>query len=198
MHYNVVGQELWWLKLTSTQLYPSLKTIDICPLEHWKASWTCENVSEPNTDTGTQNETCVFFVGSSFDHTRTNGMSSLVFLIWSHKKKWDVISGVTHLITWEQMGCHLSLAKENLTRRNFNIQITSIAREWSLSTNCGFIPTIPNSNVKVWHGRKKRSKNSRKFGSRNRWGVWLVAFFNCRGMIYQHICLPQQRINGKY
>ncbi len=49
------------------------------------------------------------------------------FLICSHKNKWDFISG------WPRK-----------TWRNFMIQITSIVKEWSLSTNCGFTATILN------------------------------------------------------
>ncbi len=77
-HYDVVGQELRRLKSTPTPLLPSLKVINIHLLEHWQPSRRFENVSEPNTDVGTQNETCVFCVSSLFAHTRTNGTSSPV------------------------------------------------------------------------------------------------------------------------
>ncbi len=75
---DVAGQEVQWLKSTRTPLLPSMKRIDLCPLEHWRASWTfwkcqwtkywCRN-SKWNT--------CVL----------------CSFLICSHENKWNFVSG---------------------------------------------------------------------------------------------------------
>ncbi len=49
-----------------------LSTRTLASREHVK------NISEPNTDAGTQNETYVFCVDFSFAHTRTDGTLSWV------------------------------------------------------------------------------------------------------------------------
>ncbi len=73
IHHNVVGQELWRLKSTPTLWLPSLKAIDNCPLRIMASlSNMLKMSSELNTDAGAQNETCIFCVGSSFAHMRTN------------------------------------------------------------------------------------------------------------------------------
>ncbi len=99
------------------------------------------------------------------------------------KMKYVYFVWVPHLLTWEQM--ELGRGELEETSRS--------------GLQYGEITTmIPNLNVKVRCGCEKGSKNIRKFGSRNRWGGPIGDIFDCSGMIYQHICPPQQRINGEY
>ncbi len=45
---------------------------------------------------------------------------------------------------------------------------------------------------------KRRAKTSEPSAAEIGGKVQLVAFFNCSGMIYQHICPPRQRNNDEY
>ncbi len=65
------ADDKWGLFIIFLQFYSNSDKV----IKHF---FHVKNVSEPNTDTGTQNEMRVFCMGSSFAPTRTNGNSSPV------------------------------------------------------------------------------------------------------------------------
>ncbi len=97
------------------------------------------------------------------------------FLICSQNNKWDFLFG------WPRR-----------TWRNFEIQITGIVKDWLLFMNRHKFKC--KSEVRLKEGQKHKKVWQLKLIGK----VQLVAFFNCRRMIYQHICPHQQKINNKY
>ncbi len=136
MHHNVVGQELRWLKSTQYCCFHHLRRStfvhkNFCePLEH------VENVSEPNTDTGTENEMCV----------------PCGFLIYSYKNKWDFVSDWLRR-TWRNFKIWITgIARKwsLFTNRGFSTMILNS----NVKVRCGGgVKTSESSAVKIgWEG----------------------------------------------
>ncbi len=117
------------------------------------------------------------------EHWRTSWACKKMSVNWIRtqelKLKRECLAWVSHLLDQEQMGLHLQLAEENQKK----LQDPDYRHcERVISVNKLWIHRmIPNSNVKMRCGYKKRSESIRKFGIGHQWGRSNWCWFSAAG-----------------
>ncbi len=137
------------------------------------------------------------FTGKLTSLLNMSKMSVNCMLMQELKIKRVCFVWVPHLLKLEQMGFHSQLAKKNLKKLqkpDYRCceRVITVEKLW-----------IHRYNPKLKHGnetwlRKGDQQHQKVWQQKSMGKVQLEVFFDCRGMIYQQICPPRQRINRKY